>query len=169
MTRLELEVDNRHIEVEATFDSSDGHNKRMVLIIDGRRIEAEVSEPEPGSILLIIDHRVFRCTREPDHTGGLRLTVNGRPMSVRARDRKHLRGHESHESGLMLLTSPMPGKVVSLLLGPGNLVEARQGVVIVEAMKMQNEVQAPRAGRIIEVRVSPGQTVNAGEVLAVVE
>jgi biotin carboxyl carrier protein len=63
----------------------------------------------------------------------------------------------------------MPGKVVRLLCAVGDEVAANQGVLVVEAMKMQNEVQSPKAGRVIEIRVREGQTVNAGEVLAVVE
>jgi biotin carboxyl carrier protein len=63
----------------------------------------------------------------------------------------------------------MPGKVVRVLLGAGDDVAAGQGVVVVEAMKMQNEIKSPKAGRIIEVRVSEGATVNSNQVLAVVE
>jgi biotin carboxyl carrier protein len=63
----------------------------------------------------------------------------------------------------------MPGKVVRVLLNAGDEVAARQGVLVVEAMKMQNEVQSPKAGKIAEIKVSEGQTVNAGEVLVVIE
>ena len=63
----------------------------------------------------------------------------------------------------------MPGKVVRVLLNAGDEVAARQGVLVVEAMKMQNEVQSPKAGKISEIKVSEGQTVNAGDVLAVIE
>jgi biotin carboxyl carrier protein len=63
----------------------------------------------------------------------------------------------------------MPGKVVRVLVAEGTEVHAEQGVVVVEAMKMQNEVRSPKAGRIIAVPVSEGTAVNAGDVLAVVE
>jgi biotin carboxyl carrier protein len=63
----------------------------------------------------------------------------------------------------------MPCKVVRALLNAGDEVAARQGVLVVEAMKMQNEVQSPKAGKIAEIKVSEGQTVNAGDVLAVIE
>ena len=65
--------------------------------------------------------------------------------------------------------APMPGKVVRLLCAAGDQVTAGQGVAVVEAMKMQNEVQSPKAGQVLELRVREGQTVNAGEVLAVIE
>lgn len=164
MTRLELEIDQRHVEAAIGTEGD-----LLTLECEGRRVVAEVIEPEPGSLLVIIDNRVFRVSRETDPQGGERITVNGREMHVRALDKKHRRGHETHGSGQVLLTSPMPGKVVSVLLAAGNRVSAREGVVVVEAMKMQNEIQAPRAGQLVEVRVSAGDTVNAGEVLAVIE
>jgi biotin carboxyl carrier protein len=63
----------------------------------------------------------------------------------------------------------MPGKVVRVLVEAGQAVEAGQGVVVVEAMKMQNELKSPKAGAVAEVRVEPGATVNAGDVLVVIE
>ena len=62
----------------------------------------------------------------------------------------------------------MPGKVVRVLVGPGDAVEAGQGLVVVEAMKMQNELKALRAGRILSVSAQEGETVTAGEVLATI-
>jgi biotin carboxyl carrier protein len=63
----------------------------------------------------------------------------------------------------------MPGRIVRVLVGPGDEVTARQGVVVVEAMKMENELRAPKAGRVREVAVSPGVSVEAGRVLVVIE
>ena len=71
--------------------------------------------------------------------------------------------------GRQNLTAPMPGKVVRVLLHSGDEVSAGQGVVVVEAMKMQNEIKSPKTGRVIEVRVAEGATVTANQVLAVVE
>jgi biotin carboxyl carrier protein len=84
-------------------------------------------------------------------------------------DRKHRRTVEHRPEGPQQLTAPMPGKVVRILLKPGDEVASGQGVVIVEAMKMQNEIKSPKAGRIREVRVAEGQNVNNKQVLAVVE
>ena len=63
----------------------------------------------------------------------------------------------------------MPGRVVRVLVAPGDDVEARQAVVVVEAMKMENELRAPRAGKVREVNVAAGTSVEAGRVLAVIE
>jgi biotin carboxyl carrier protein len=63
----------------------------------------------------------------------------------------------------------MPGRVVRVLAQAGDKVEANQGIVVIEAMKMQNELKSPKAGVVVEVRVSAGDTVAAGQVLAVIE
>ena len=71
--------------------------------------------------------------------------------------------------GASRLTAPMPGKVVRVLVAPGDQVEARQPLVVVEAMKMENELAAPRAGTVTEVPVTEGMSVEAGRLLAVIE
>ena len=63
----------------------------------------------------------------------------------------------------------MPGRVVRVLVAPGDTVDARQPVVVVEAMKMENELRSPKAGRVKEVAVTPGTSVEAGRVLVVIE
>ena len=63
----------------------------------------------------------------------------------------------------------MPGRIVKVLVKPGDVVAARQGVVIVEAMKMENELRAPRPGTVAEVRVTEGISVEANSVLVVLE
>ena len=72
-------------------------------------------------------------------------------------------------AGASRLTAPMPGKVVRVLVAPGDAVEARQPLVVVEAMKMENELAAPRAGIVTEVPVTEGMSVEAGRLLAAIE
>jgi biotin carboxyl carrier protein len=67
------------------------------------------------------------------------------------------------------ILAPMPGKVVRVQTEAGASVEKGTGVVVVEAMKMQNEMKSPRAGVVVSINVKPGDTVNAGQVLAVIE
>jgi biotin carboxyl carrier protein len=67
------------------------------------------------------------------------------------------------------VTAPMPGRVVRVLVQAGDEVAAKQGVIVVEAMKMENELRSPKAGRVKEVSVTPGTSVDAGRVLLVVE
>ena len=104
----------------------------------------------PGELLVNMDGRVAA------------VTVNGRRTG-------HAADTGSHGHGDVPIVAPMPGRVVRVLVAPGDPVEARQGVVIVEAMKMENELRAPRGGRVKEISVAPGASVEAGRVLAVIE
>ncbi len=104
--------------------------------------------------------------------GELGVHVNGRQvrLSIAESGRVQLRrGPAAHGAGPQRLTAPMPGKVVKVLVAPGDMVEAGQGLVVVEAMKMENELRALKAGRVASVSVAEGQSVDAGAVLAVVE
>jgi biotin carboxyl carrier protein len=91
------------------------------------------------------------------------VTMNGRTARRGSRDATGPAGGEQR------VVAPMPGRIVKVLVGPGDEVAARQGVVVVEAMKMENELRAPRPGRVREVSVSPGASVEAGRVLVVLE
>jgi biotin carboxyl carrier protein len=165
--KLELEIEGQSMEVE--FTMADGTAR---LAVGGVRQEAQVSEPEPGMFLILLNNRVYRCVVEKSPTGSVEVIINGRRIPVSVRDKKHLRagsGASAGATGSVILTSPMPGKIVRVLLSAGDEVDAHQGVMIVEAMKMQNEVQSPKAGKIAEIKVAEGQTVNAGEPLAVIE
>jgi biotin carboxyl carrier protein len=98
--------------------------------------------------------------------------VNGQhiPVSLRGGSGRRAKGESrTHGSGPQRLIAPMPGKVVRVLVKPGDDVQPRQGLVVVEAMKMENELRAARAGRVRDVFVSEGQSVEAGTALAIVE
>lgn len=113
-----------------------------------------------------------RCV-DTDRQGGLDLHVNG--AVVHARVNRGLTrltrraDHVASTSGGQYVTAPMPGKVVRLLVQPGDEVEERQGVVVVEAMKMENELRALRAGKVVEVLIDEGDSVETGKVLVVIE
>jgi acetyl/propionyl-CoA carboxylase alpha subunit len=165
--KLELEIEGKIMEAE--FSSGE---PMAQLSLEGKVYRAAVSEPEPGIFVIIFNDRVYRCTLERLPNGGIEVNVGGQRISVAANDKKHLRsnpGGSSGSGGRVILSAPMPGKVVRILLAAGAEVNAHQGVLIVEAMKMQNEVQSPKAGKIAEMRISEGQTVNGGEILAVIE
>ncbi len=89
----------------------------------------------------------------------------------RARARRVVAGMEpfAAASGTQEIVAPMPGKVVRVLVAAGDEVKVRQGLVVVEAMKMENELRSPKDGRVKEVRVQQGTSVEAGRVLVVVE
>ena len=104
--------------------------------------------------------------------GELGVHVHGRQLAVSITERGRPRrrgGPAAPGDGPQRLTAPMTGKVVRVLVAPGDAVAAGQGLVVVEAMKMENELRAAKAGRVASVSVAEGQSVDAGAVLAVVE
>ena len=146
---------------------------RVFAEVGGRAYELEARAVGAGEYLLLHEGRVYEC-RVDRRAGGspLSVSVGGDEYEVTLTDPKHLRGagvaHGAGE-GRAQVVAPMPGKVVRVLVEHGQAVEAGQGVVVVEAMKMQNELKSPKSGTVAELRAEPGATVNAGEVLAVVE
>ena len=104
--------------------------------------------------------------------GELGVHVNGRQLTVTVADAgraRRRRGAAVHEDGPQRVTASMAGKVVRVLVAVGEAVEAGQGLVVVEAMKMENELRAAKAGHVASIPVTEGQSVDAGAVLAVVE
>jgi biotin carboxyl carrier protein len=105
-------------------------------------------------------------------TGELLIRLDGRSVLATVNGRRTGRGASDaggHAHGDQPVVAPMPGRVVRVLVSPGDTVAARQGVVVVEAMKMENELRAPKAGRVKEVAVEAGASVEAGRVLVVIE
>jgi len=146
------------------------------ILVDGRPVEIDpqnlesVKEVEPGVYSVLVEGRSFevRAVSMPD---GLHVHVGGRQFSVEVRDPRDASrlSRAATGSGRQNISTHMPGKVVRMLVREGDEVEAGQGLVVVEAMKMQNEMKASRAGRVVEVRVRGGETVGAGDTLVVLE
>ncbi len=144
--------------------------------VDGRHYEIEVRELGGGQYLLVSGANVFKCRVEPNrdssHAESFTIAVGGRSQNVLIVDPKRLRSGQSsaaHHSGAAEIISPMPGKIVRVLAKAGATVAAGDGVIVVEAMKMQNEMKAPKAGVVVSINAAEGATVNAGDVLAVIE
>jgi biotin carboxyl carrier protein len=99
------------------------------------------------------------------------IWVNGSRLSMEVFDPRDLRPGPgaSANHGRQEIAASMPGKVIRVLVAAGETVEEGQGLVVVEAMKMQNEMKSPKSGRVAEVRARPDSTVAAGEILIVVE
>jgi hypothetical protein len=104
-------------------------------------------------------------------TGEWLVTLGGRSAMVAVNGRRTGRATDTarHAHGEQSIVAPMPGRVVRVLVSPGDAVAARQGVIVVEAMKMENELRAPKAGRVKEVSVAAGTSVDAGRVLVIIE
>ncbi|MCI0488088.1 MAG: biotin/lipoyl-binding protein [Blastocatellia bacterium] len=163
--KYEAEIDGRQISIEL-----ERRDRSVSAMVDGRRYELEVLCPERGLYLIFAGERVYEARAWSAESDLFTVKLRDRVFSARVIDRKHRRSVADHsDEGRQQLTAPMPGKVVRLLREQGDEVEAGQGVVVVEAMKMQNEIKSTKAGRIVEIRVAAGDTVNANQVLAVVE
>ncbi len=99
------------------------------------------------------------------------VSVNGRVYRVDVIDPRALRsrGQAGQTEGRQVIAAPMPGRVIRVLVEPGQFVESGQGLIVVEAMKMQNEMKSPKSGTVTEVRTSAGAAVAAGDALLVIE
>jgi len=147
---------------------------RATAEIDGRRYELEARETEAGSYLLLSDAGcVFECrvSSAPATSQPAEVQVGAQLYEVTLIDPKRLRGVAGGAGGPASgrVAASMPGKVVRVLVEVGAHVEAGDALLIVEAMKMQNELKASKDGAITEIHAQAGQTVNAGDVLIVVE
>jgi biotin carboxyl carrier protein len=149
---------------------------KFEVVVDGRTVEIDSQqlggalEVEPGvySVLLEGVSYEIRILPSPE---GLTASVEGQRFAVEVRDPRDA-GRNSLGaigSGRQNVTAPMPGKVVRVLAVKGDQVEGGQGLVVVEAMKMQNELKAARPGRVMEMRAREGETVGAGDILVVLE
>jgi biotin carboxyl carrier protein len=137
---------------------------------DAAAREASVESPEPGVYSVLLDGRSYDAFVE-DTATGLVVTIEGYRFELEVRDpRRWSRKTAGAGAGaVQSIVSPMPGKVVRVLAAPGDEVVAGQGIVVVEAMKMQNELKSNRMGRVLSVPAKEGATVNAGELLATIE
>jgi len=132
---------------------------------------ADVAEIAPSVFSVLLSGRSHEVYVTPSPAGQLQLQTDGLEFLAEVFDPRAWRGrrHSGAEAeGRQQIVAPMPGKVVRLLVKAGDLVEVGQGLLVVEAMKMQNEIRSPKRGTVERVFVVEGQAVNAGEVLCVV-
>ena len=142
------------------------------VVIDGNDFLVDGKKTGRTNYSLIVDNRSFEI--EVDNSEDeYRVLVDGRNYYVYLIDERRVRvGGGQSDIGLQgrqRVSVPMPGKVIAVLVSEGDNVERGQGLVIVEAMKMENEVRSPIAGEVKEIKVKPGDAVEGGAVLVVVE
>ncbi|MFN2455325.1 MAG: biotin/lipoyl-containing protein [Pyrinomonadaceae bacterium] len=171
--KLIVEIAKEKHELTLQRDAHDP--SRVTAVIDGRNYELTAHEIAAGNYSLLADNRVFQCRVDKggEYSGTVEVYVNGKAYAVTVVDPKRMRAGQGSGAealnGTAQIVAPMPGKIVGVLIEEGASVEAGEGLVIVEAMKMQNEMKAPRAGVVKTLRAVAGATVNAGDVLAVIE
>jgi biotin carboxyl carrier protein len=148
--------------------------RRVLAEIDGRRYELEVHESVPARYVLVSQGRVFDCRVEgrPESGKKIDVFVGTTSFAVTITDPRRLRGAtpaSAHGDHAARIVASMPGKVVRVLVTVGTQVKAGEAIIVVEAMKMQNEMKSPKAGTVVTLNVQTGATVNGGDVLAVIE
>ena len=166
---VELNGRLRTVAVERVGD------RQFRVLLDGVAHEVDAVRVGEYGLSLLVDGDAG-TSREvhvaPGVVDGEKLIAfDGRTVSVSVNGRRRRAGADAGTGGAgeQSITAPMPGRVVRVLVSAGDDVAARQGVVVVEAMKMENELRAPRAGRVKDVMVAAGTSVDAGRVLVVIE
>ena len=165
--KYEITINGKHRSVEFTPPANG--STRVKFAVDGRQVAACAVPVSPGAYSILLGGRSFEVTAE-EHRDGFLLRVSGREYQAQVTDPRswrRARGAGVELEGRQQLVAPMPGKIVRVLTSVGQQVSAGDGLLVIEAMKMQNEIRAPKSGTV-EKLAREGQTVNAGEVLAIV-
>lgn len=175
MSAYEISVDGKthKVEVESLAATPPGSNGELAyrVRLDGREIFVSCVPWSHRALSLILNGESFdvQCELAAESVqvglhGAIYECVVSNPRSLRARKKSGLA-----ESGEQKLTAAMPGKVVRIIAAVGDHIKAGQGILVIEAMKMQNELRSPKAGQMKKLLVHQGANVVAGEVLAIIE
>jgi biotin carboxyl carrier protein len=161
--KFEIDIGNQRRVVELERTRQGWH-----ATLDGQDIGLDAAEIAPNVFSILLDGESHEVRVAPSTDGRLTLQSAGQEFVAEVSDPRSWRGahHRAIEAeGRQLIAAPMPGKVIRLLVQAGEKVEAAQGLLVVEAMKMQNEIRSPKSGTVEKLLVKEGQPVNAGEVL----
>jgi biotin carboxyl carrier protein len=161
--KLQAELNSEKHEIEIKRDG-----EKVSARVDGREYELEASEIEPNVYLFKYNNQIFQTYVAPN---GM-VNLGNHQFEISITDPKRLRGSNAagaNAEGTSEIKTAMPGKLVRILTEIGAEIKQGEGVLVVEAMKMQNEMKAPKDGIVKEIRFDEGATVNAGDVLAIIE
>jgi len=148
------------------------HASGWRVTLDGQPVDADAAEISQYALSILLNGQSHEIRITPASGGKLKLQTRMQEFTAEIIDprswsgRRH--GHVEAE-GRQQIVAPMPGKIVRLLVKAGDRVEAGQGLFVVEAMKMQNEIRSPKSGTVERILAKEGQPVTAGEILAWVE
>jgi biotin carboxyl carrier protein len=163
--KLRLTINGARKEIEILTPAPDCHFR-----FGGTECAAEVELAQPGIYSVLVDGRSYDARVDRTETATV-VTIEGYRFEVQVEDPRRWSRKSGHTgaAGVETLTAPMPGKVVRVLAGAGDTVSPGQGIVVVEAMKMQNELKTSRAGRVLAIHAHEGATVAAGDALVTIE
>jgi pyruvate carboxylase subunit B len=162
-----VELADRTFEVEVDADG---------VRLDGRAVAANLDWNDGSRLFhLMLDGRSHTLiARRRDGRGEWEIELGGHRHQVTALDERRrairqIAGAASTAQGPVAMRAPMPGLIIAVEVGPHDVVRQGQGLVVIEAMKMENELKSPTAGRVAEVKAHPGQAVDKGDTLLVIE
>jgi biotin carboxyl carrier protein len=148
------------------------NNDNWDFFLDGKPLDANVVEVPPNTFSVLLNGELHQIRIAPRPDGTLTLHTGRAEYQAEVSDPRAWRGRRHgvlEAEGCQQIVAPMPGKVIRVLVKQGDAVEAGQGLLVVEAMKMQNEIRSPKRGKVEKLLAKEGQAVNAGEVLVWVE
>ncbi len=159
-------VDDHRFEFELLKnDNGDGYSVR----VQDREYPLEIAERAPGNVILRLNGKVYEILMKRHQSEG-ELLINGKSCQVHVEDLRllqlrRLSGAGTDDSGPLQIKAPMPGLVLKILVQEGQKVARRDGLVIIEAMKMENEIRAERDGVVKRIEVKEGQAVDKNQLL----
>ena len=160
-------VDGKIHRLELTKGETTWHCK-----VDGHSLEVDAALTARDVLSVLIGGDAFEIKRERSLSGDLHLVIGSARYAIDVQDPRSLRTRRAaagSEAGPQKITAPMPGKIVRIMVVEKDQVKTGQGVIVMEAMKMQNEMKSPKDGRVQKILATEGATVNAGDILAVIE
>ena len=161
--KFQAELNHEKHQVEIKRDG-----EKVFAKIDEREYNLEASEVESDVWIFKYENQIHQIYVAPN---GI-VNVGNKQFEITLRDPKRLRGSSGSDviaDGIAEIKTAMPGKIVRILVESGAEILQGDGVIVVEAMKMQNEMKSPKDGIVKEIRFAEGETVNAGDVLVVIE
>ena len=161
--KLQAAIGDEKHEIEVKRDGA-----KVSARVAGREYQLEASQVEPNVYLLKHDNRIYQIYVAPNGF----VNIGNHQLEITLSDPKKLRSAGAagaSADGVSEIKTAMPGKLVRVLVEAGSEIQKGEPVLVVEAMKMQNEMKAPKDGVVKEIRFAEGATVNAGDVLAIIE
>jgi biotin carboxyl carrier protein len=147
-------------------------DKLWLCKVDGQEMEVDAALTARDVLSVLVGGKAYEIKRERSLQGDLHMVIGSARYAVDVQDPRSLRTRRAvagAEAGPQKIKAAMPGKIVRILVSEGEEVTAGQGVIVMEAMKMQNEMKSPKDGRVQKILTAEGSTVNAGDTLAVIE
>lgn len=165
----EVSDGEHHLKVEASRLEVRPHDELFEVEVDGEKKVISISWISPAHLSILIDGKSYNV--EVEHFDReYQVSVKGEVYSFRVVDEREVEVTIADQpGGRQVIPAPMPGLVVDIMVSPGEEVSAGQTLLVLEAMKMQNEITAPASGTVAEIPVEQDASVNSGDTLLVLD